>query len=394
MDDNPLTFVFADRDLNIVGDPLDVATSVDITLKFNEPAAGSVTMPALGRLIDLATQPGYSLLVFQSGEYLTGGPIERPGEFSWSIDGGGDPEPGTLTVGFSDDLAETVGRLVYPDPTLEAFDVGQPARYEVTGNAELIMRDLVDFNAGASAISRRQQIGMSLGAVYGAGSTVVLSARFDPLGDVLRSLAIAGGTSGSQLGFRTRRDNTNLKSILFEVYQPNDVSGMVRFSRELGNLRSIKYAPEAPSSTVAIVGGDGTGASRTIVERENSVAIGDGWPRLEKFVNNGSADPTELNQAGDQAMTQSSERSQFTAVAVDTPDQAYGLAYRLGDKVGVQPFPGTLLTDVVSSVRITWSAKAGLIVTPTIGTGAVSTDTRIVQMLREVISALGILERT
>lgn len=382
-----ITVLITDRDLVPVGDPIAEWTSLDSVLKFNEPAASSITLPATNTILDQVNTDGGRIVLMRDGAIWSAGPIERTGPYTWSAAAGESSGTGQLTVSWTDDLALIAGRLTYPDPT--AAETAQATDfYEVTAtNAETIMRGLVNLNAGPGALTARRIPQLALGSVAGVGSNIDVKTRFEPVTDVLRSAALAGGG----LGFRTRQSGS---SILFEVYAPADRTGRIRYSRGLGNLRSFSYEPEAPTCTTAIVGGDGTGSSRTIRSSSDSTATARWW-RLERWVNQSSeTSTTVMDQAAAEALAAGAERAQLRAETVDTADQRYGVDYQLGDRVSVELYPGVEIAEVVRAVRLTASPDQGEVVTPLIGSSDATTDPRLVALYRSIERRLGRLERS
>src|SRR5690606_3801423 len=228
---------------------------------------------------------------------------------------------------------------------------------------------------------------LTMGSGALLGSTVTWGSRFQSLGDELRALAIAGGG----LGFRTIV-NGDAKEIVFEVYETRDLSRSVRFSRGLGNLRSVSLETEAPRVTSVIVAGQGEGTARTIVERVNTSAEAD-WGRLEGFLDRRQAeDAAELEQAGDEALAEGSERARLATVTVDTPTQRYGEHYQLGDRVAVEPVPGMQVVDVVRAVHLQVWPKRGRLLSAMVGTEAMSSDPEWLRQSRALGRRLAELE--
>lgn len=380
-----ITILFTDGSLTPLGQPIVRFRQLQCTLRFNEPDSTLLTVPALPAYLEMA-QPGNRLVVIRDGEILTAGPIEYPAQFAWSADPTSDAaEPGLLTIGSTDDTVRLAGHMVYPDPA-HASTAQTTDFYTLTAtNSEVAMRTMVNVQAGPGALVARRISRLILGTLASVGVDINVRSRFDPLTDQLRAAALAGGGHG----YRIRQDGADLK---FEVYQPADLSSQVRFSRGLGNLRSIGYQAQGPTATVAIVGGDGTGTSRTIVEREDTGATAI-WGRGEAFVGDSSADTTDLDQAGDDALAGAAEQAQLTVFAVDTPVQRFGVDYRLGDRVAVEVYPGLQVTDVVRAVTLT-ATKDGEVIQPQIGSTSMTADLETTRQLRAFGVRLGRLEGT
>ncbi|MEU4568659.1 siphovirus ReqiPepy6 Gp37-like family protein [Micromonospora sp. NPDC023956] len=379
-----ITLLTTDRNLNVVGDPITRYTDIDITLRWNEPDSGTVTVPADGvSVAQLA--PGNRLVVIRDGAVFTAGPIESPGALSWSA-AGSDVGAGTITLAFASDLASIVGEVVYPDPANPITAQTAARRSFTATNAETVLRTLVRENVGTLALTARRIPGLLVANATGVGSDVSASFRLDYLGDALRSVALAGGG----LGFRvdTSADGS---SIIFRVYEPRDLSAQVRFSRGLGNLTAYTYTPAAPTCTVAIVGDVGEGVDRNFSEFVAEAAST--WGRMVTVLDQRNAEnPDEIVQAAMEALAQGAEAAQFTASTIDTPTQRFGTHYGMGDRVSVELDDGVALTDVVRSVHLKATPREGEVVTSTIGTQSVTTDPHWVRLFRDLARRLGRLE--
>lgn len=375
---------FTDPNLVAIGQPLDGWNAMQLVLRFNDVGTGTLTMPASGDVIEL-NQPGNRVVVVRNDAILCAGPIMHPDDFDQDSAGGDQAAPGQITIVWEFDEAALAYRLCYPDPAHAATAQTAAKDTGTAVNAETAMRHFVDKNIGAGALVARRWPQLALGAVASVGTALNYSARFDVLSDMLRRLASQDG-----LGYRLRQTST--PALVLEVYAPIDRSGDVRFSFELGNLQKLSYRETAPTANVAIVGGDGTGTSRTVVEVADAVSVASGWGRRETFVNDSSTDTTELTQNGTQAIQQAVGTVLLTATAIDDARQRFGTDYGLGDRVSIEVRPGKLVTDIVTAVVINVDAS-GEVVSPTIGTGAPTSNGAILRQLRAVLVRLGVLER-
>lgn len=360
-----IEIVITDRNLAVL-DPLRNWTSVDATAKFREPGSGQVTVPLTRDAAQLLA-PGNRVAVSRrlptgTADWFMSGPIERPGVQQFSQDG-----ERTLTVGFTDDLALPAGRLVYPDPA-NAITAQTAARRTFTAtNAEDAMQALVDENAGPGALVARRVPQLVIAADASVGTNVTTSFRLDRLGDALRTLATIGGN----LGFRTQQVGNTIE---FQVYEPTDLTNEVRFSTGYRNLISYTYAPEAPKSTVAIVG-DGSGEGTSRVFRERISAEATTWWRLESLVDRSDVtDTTELDAAGDEELVNQAATVNLSALCVETDGQRFGEHFRLGDLVSVELFTGDVIADIVREARLTATPDTGEQVTLLIGTQDATQD--------------------
>lgn len=379
--------------MQVVGDPVDCWTTVDATLRYNEPGSGLFTCPGYSWIRDQLA-PGRRAVLTRSppaatgqpGSILISGPLEK-----WLYersDNGENAGDGVLTVNFADDLASVLARRVYPDPALAA-EAQTATEWSFTGNAEDAIRELVNKNAGPGALVERRVPNLILGADNGVGTSGTWKAElFEPMGDVLRRIAETGGG----LGFRTRQiDN----QIVFEVYQPTDASDTVRFSFEMANVQYLAYEVVAPTANVAFVGGQGdTAEDQAVIERTNPDSIA-AWGRMETLVSRpGSGEAEELEADGDEALRDGAETARAPSNVVDLNDQMYGTHYDLGTKVALSPYPGTQIVDVVRTVHLQAWATAGDMVAPVVGAQEESGDPYTIQLLRSIDRRVGRLERS
>lgn len=355
--------------------------------KFNAPGSGTVTVPATPRNTALMV-PGNRVVVARGGQVWTSGPIETPFDYSWQVGAGEDSTPGRLSIQFTDDLAKIVGYKVYPTPSSDFEHQTTVDAYTRTAvNGELLLRDLVNLNCGPGAIAARLIPGLVLGAVAGVGTNVNFASRFGDMGDELRSVALAAGG----IGFRALQVGSNVE---FQVYQPRDRTAAVRFSRSRRNLTAIQYRSKAPTTTTALVAGQGEGAARTTKEVRDAAAEAAWAWRIEQFVDQRqSNDATVLVQAGQEAIAKGAAQYTLSTVTVDTDLQRYGRDYDLGDKVTVEVLPGLDVADLVREVELVADPGSGEFVTAVVGSGDVSTDPAWLRHGRDLARQLAKVQR-
>lgn len=386
-----------DQNLNVIGDPLSSWTNLTVTRNDNSAHSGQLDLVAYPETMALLAQTGTRLVVMRDGAIWTAGPIEVPEE--WEVGIGGDsggqdvPEPGENTLSFSNDDALIAGKLSYPNPALAASSASQPANYTSTAGAETIMRDLVNRNAGPGALANRRIPGLVLGAVSGAGTSTSLTTRFEKLGDVLRTVALAGG----DLAFGTEQvDN----QIVWSARARRDLTSMARFSLALNNLRYVKFKRSAPTATTAIVASSGEGTARTIIEVTDSAAEA-AWGRSEVFVDSSSVanDATgEMTTAGQQALASAGSAIELSTVTVDLPDGPDGPGliagrdFQVSDLVTIELPTGLEVAQYVRSDTLTATPDGGELVTCVIGTQDAAVDHATDLILRDFAQRLGRIE--
>lgn len=387
-----IQLLVTDQNLNVLGDPLSGWTSLTAEVNFNQPAAGSVSLPARPEYMELL-QPGHRLVVIRDRNIWCAGPLEEPQNYTWDLQGNADP--GTVTVQFTDDLARVAGYLTYPEPA-KTFTT-QTATSDVvrkltTANSEMIIRTLVNENCGPGALAARRIARLALDTVAGVGTNRTVSTRFEPLLDACRTAAAADG-----LGFRTRQVGDQ---VLFGVYAPADLTSTARFSRGLGNLRSVAFTMAAPLATQELVqGGNDPAQEATPANRRAYVEVASGaaadWYRVEKLVDKSGTDDDsagELTQAGVLELGNDNPQASLATVTVDTEDLAAGRDFWLGDRVTVELPTGLEVADVVQTIRLEATPNEGELVTSVVGSADKSTTTATVRLVRDLARRLGRLE--
>lgn len=378
-----ITLLVTDQDLVVQGDPLAAWTSLSADLNFNEPASGSITLPARPEYM-AQLQPGNRLVVIRDGEIWCAGPIEMPQDYTWDVSQ--EADPGQVAVSFSDDLAVVAGYLTYPDPA-SAFTSQATAtdavRQITAANAETIIRTLVTENCGPGALATRQVPQLVLDTATGAGTNTSITTRFEPLLDACRTVAAHDG-----LGFRTRQVDNEIR---FGVYAPADRTATARFSAGLGNLRALHYTLGAPTATSELIQGGSVGA-RAYVEAVSGEASA--WWRVERLLDQtGTTNVNgELTQAGLRAFGNDAATASLSTTTVDTPDLRAGRDYTLGDLVTVVLPTGLEVPDLVRTIRLEATGRGAELVTSVIGTGDQTTAAATVRVVRELGRRLNRLE--
>lgn len=375
----------------VVGDPLSEWSSVDVTRRFNEPASGQVTHPAHPWVMQ-QLQPGNRVVLIRNGAVWCEGPLEIPTDYTWDLSD--DADPGTVTLHFTDDLARLAGYVAWADPAAAWSAQPFTANYSITNtNAETIIRTLVNLNCGPGALTGRQIPDLVLGPAVGVGSATSVTTRFEPLLEVCRRAALNGGG----LGFRTHAD---AGQVVFDVYAPADKTATARFSKGLGNLRSVQFKQSAPTVTHALVSGSHTeadpAADPPVVEDRDFIEVADTataaeWWRVEQHVDGSAENDTdgELTAAGSEALATGAQPVELVTVTVDTEDLRAGRDFDLGDLVTVALPSGLEVTDIVRSIHLQATPESGEYVTSLIGSPEASTAPDMVRIVRELSRRLG-----
>jgi hypothetical protein len=331
-------------------------TALTVNVKDRAVGDWSLQLPAKHEAVSLLTRPGWGVLITRAGRVLTSGPTVKPTRERSTAS-----PVGTATITGLDDNTVLADMLAWPSPgtlDLEAQDGTAGSGYdERTGVAETVMRAYVNANVGPGAVVGRRNPLLDLAPDLARGTTVQGTARFETLVELLTTLSNAGGG----LGFRVRQNDQRL---LFEIYQPRDLTPGVRFDIDNDTIAALTYSYGAPGATVAVVGGAGEDAARILqsVTTDDSTAAEALWGRrIERFVDQQSElDPDALTQAGvDNLAADGKTVTSLTVDLIDTEDRVFGRDYWLGDKVTVVVDPDAVATDgqvpgVLSAATITF----------------------------------------
>lgn len=365
---------------------IDDFTECQLKPVFNDVGMWSLTIDRRSSQAVGLTTPGWGIVAVRDGQTILSGPGRTRRHM---VDG----EKNQVTItGFTDDVW-LYRRLVSPSPA-DASPPYSSQAYDVrTGRASTVLRQYADVNAGPGAVAVRRVPMFTIGSDPLVGKTVKGNGRWNNLLTFLQGLAVAGG-----VGFRVLQVGSGMQ---FQVYQPTDRTGTVKFSLGLANLEGFEYESEAPEANYFYVGGQGEGAARTILERPDSSSIAT-WGRIEgEFVDRrDTTDNTVLAQAGDEALVEGQEKATLSVTPIETPTSRYGEHYSLGDKVSVQlegpartPYAESgQIQDVLRSVEINLTPD-GQVVKPAIGTPPRTDVLRLFRAFRQIKSRVSQLER-
>ena len=221
-----------------------------------------------------------------------------------------------------------------------------------SGTVEAAMRKIVSDNA----ITARPLPHLTLGSAAGLTPACTFQATYKTVLSVCEALAKA-----APLGFRVRLDVPG-KQWIFEVYDGTDRTvtqhdrPYVLFSDEFRNITGPEYTRNSTGyCNYAIVGGEGEGAARVIVEVDHT----GGGERRELWVDakdlqKGSLSDADyraqLAQRGTEKLAEAAKTESFSANAVDTENFRYLTDWDLGDIVSFEKW-GIRLDQRITEVE-------------------------------------------
>ena len=151
----------------------------------------------------------------------------------------------------------------------------------------------------------------------------------------------------------------------------------VILSEEMGTSNLFRFVDTIPECTLAVVGGPGEAATRTILYVGDTTLTG--IERREVFVDAKYATSTDLQTTAGQKEIDANAETVIEMQFIDTPGCTYGVDFTLGDIVTVDAgIYGKYDLEVVS-VEVAYTAEKRDII---IVLG--SEDTNIVRMIRDV----------
>lgn len=301
---------------------------LELALRFNKVGAWRITLRSDHPLVDTLRLPGSGLIVTGPNGVLISGPTVAATQSKTAQD-----PTGTWEIIGTDDSVVLGQRLAYPVPTTADLSLQSSAYDSRSGNAETVAKAYVSANIGASAPAARKISALTVGADQARGSSVVVNARFDKLGEL-----VYGVLTPSNLGFGIQQSGS---ALIFDVYAPTDRSAYIRMDVDNLRLSRSEYTYTAPGATRVIVAGRGQGAARTLVERvttASTFAESTWGRRIEVFKDQRNTnDTTELNTAGDEILAAQGLTIEGIKVTPsdDLASMQYGVDWGLGDKVTV-----------------------------------------------------------
>ena len=263
-----------------------------------------------------------------------------------------------------------LGAILQDRICLHGVSAGTGYDEQIDVIAETAMRHYVDVNAVNPTDPDRAIPGLDLMLVdQGRGGTVQVRARFQPLPEILESIALQSGLGWGILW------SPDTGEILFDVLEGADRSAEILLSPRLGNCLIAGYrACLSDAPTLAIVAGQGEADLRAIVE----VGTATGWDRREAYIDaRDLATTDELTARGEELLADRGETTTLEVEYLPTPTYRYMTDFDLGDIVSAE-YPG-VATMQARIVAVTEQYPSGKIV---LGLGKEWPD--LVSLLRTV----------
>lgn len=318
------------------------------------------------------------IVVEREHQFLFSGPI-RNLEVTGDWD---DTEGDVLRIEGMDDNGLLATRLAMPPPYYAVAGTG--IGYDVfQGKAEAAMIHLVRKNGGEESTNPRRILGLTTPSNGGRGCNITIRSRYHSLIEKLQECALL-----DELGFHVIQVEQALQ---FQVYEPQDKSRFVVFSRERRNLAGYRYSVVAPESNFVIGGGMGEEEARVFAY------LGDEPSRqlygtIEGFDDQRNiSDQAELIKSINNKMIEQTEKTELEIQPLNVEPNLFMRDYMLGDRVSVE-IQGEVIQDLIRSIAVEVTETDEKI-TPVIGTPGVGTKFRLFDQVRNLEGRLGQIER-
>lgn len=287
-------------------------------------------------------EAGGGMIAFFGQHVLDSGRVEMIDEFE-SFDDASEQFVSSKSVGGSLDLAFVEDRKAVPSPSTLNFAAEESHAY--AGAAETALKEAVDDNLGPSAHTTRVQTDFAIAPDLGRGSAITDEVRFTPFAELLAGWSVVGGIIPI-----CRVDDGQL---VFDVYEPVDLTDTITFSLARSNVVRIRRSEQAPDLTFEWVGGQGDGTARTFVSGGDTTVQSRWGFRRETMRDR--RDTNDLAVLGQQLDEDLATHTGLLTVEVDPLDIApaqYGIDYQLGDIVSAITVGGIVVARQIREVRI------------------------------------------
>jgi hypothetical protein len=245
--------------------------------------------------------------------------------------------------------------------SLVAYPAGTDDRNTfVSEPAETIIKNLVKYNAtssGTTGDGRERTVttsGITIQTDGATGTSIDYTCAWQNLLSSCQEVALTGGGDFDLV-------KTGSRAWEFRWYLGQlgtDRSATITFALQYGNMANPQLTRDyTGEKTVAIVGGQGEEASRTVVVR-NGANYDATENAVETFVDARQMTTTNaLNNRGDTELESVRQRNQLTFDVLQVPSTLYGQHYFLGDLV-TGYYEGITTTQRIVGVSVSLDSKS------------------------------------
>jgi microcystin-dependent protein len=271
----------------------------------------------------------------------------------------------TLRVAGYDDMV-LLDVPMLPTPSGPPYTTEYDVR---TAGASSVLIQLVQFNVSPVGARPNRVIPQLIFAPNPIlGGTVTSRGRFQSMLAYMADLASTPSAGG--LGFelqQTQGDDT----LTFRVFQPEDRRQDATFSIESLTAQDFEDVyRHPPYNKVYVLLGDGLGGNRSVIEAEDTASVAEVGRRIEMVIDaRDVGDPGEGNQRAAEALAGAVSSRRVTVAPFQLNTLEFGADYDLGDLVRFV-IDDVVYDEVIREVHVDFTLDRGVVVTPSIGSGA------------------------
>ncbi|MFF1382765.1 hypothetical protein ACFVWT_04285 [Arthrobacter sp. NPDC058288] len=327
------------------------------TIRHNMMSTATFTIDADHLRASDLMAPGARVKIYKDGNLEMTGPVR--------LAGGDFNAAPSLTFTVEDDFRILHNWLAWPKPT--AALTGQDVEYRsIAGPAETVVKTVM---AEAAA---RLGFPLTVAPSLGRGASGKYTFRFHPAYDRLFPAVDQAG-----IGVTVRQDGVGL---LLDCYTPRDYPH--ELSSENGTVVGGTYSLAAPSTTRAIVGGQGEGVAREFREFKDTARESE-WNDVIEVLQD-ARDSSSGDVYADRANEVLAEGAPLAGLSLELSETKHfrygGDGLRVGDRVTAK-IRGQAFTDVLREVRLSWD-RAGDVATPIVGERTDDPDLNLAKRIR------------
>jgi len=328
--------------------PVGSFISLEGTKRFDNISDLSFTVKATHKRLGLMLTPGTRVRCRLRGETFIEGPIREHA-------GAGPGVSGTFTFDVEDNFRVLRNLLIYQVPGGSMAAQSGAYRYEITGNMETVLKDIIDKN------KYRSFEPIILAPNLNRGGTVTAQARmakiYNEVFPLLESMGLGVTIVASPAG------------LTIDVYEPGTYPNPLTEQSRV--VRKWKSRVVAPDVTDVVVGGAGEGTARVFIRKTDTTAETLWGDHIEVFRDARDADNSDtLNERADETLFDGRGSASLEVTLAEAGNFKFGgpTGLKVGQVCTAKVANGLVeVTDILREIDFSYDAEKGLQLKGTIG---------------------------
>ena len=369
--ENPFELVVYDKDYAFV-DWVSAPEKLAVVLKHNDVSTASITVPIDHPNVADMDADGARMVIRYRDEDILHGIVEMTGASGPTMEG-------TVSFTVTDHFRLFRRILGFPNPTGYTASGPLPSQgddtayYWSTGNAETVVKDLVEKNAilrlGENVTCAPD---LMRGGIIPGGVSIRMHKLYDRLFPAVDLAAL--GVSVRQV------ENTGL---IVDVYEPHTFP--ITLSEDGGTISLYSWTKSNPTVTRVVAGGQGEGTARQWHYEIDAAAEARYGDIIEDFRDaRDAADPAVLRDRAIETLEAGRAMAGLSLTLSESGVFQYGRdGLRVGDYVSID-LGNFVITDTLREARFNWDAESGLTVTPSVGEKVQSPEDQVASAVRQL----------